>query len=471
MSVTIAPPQLPGYDFVQQLGSGAAATVFLYNQRMPQRPVAVKVSNTALNPQAAASFNREANFMAKLSANPYILPVYDAGITSDGRGFMVVAYAPGGSYDNAMKAQSLTCEQVLDLGIKLAGALYTAHRNNIIHHDIKPSNILITAQGLPVLSDFGISSDAYDRSATGFSLPWAPPEVLEHHANGAETADVYSLAATLYALLAGSSPYQHGYHPLTQSELADLIVNHPLPHIGRPDVPANVESVLSKALAKDPDQRYYSALEFARAMQRAQSADYGHITPVVADGVPAYPKDSPRRSGTIAKAPRPTNNARHWLQPLLMVVSAMAVIAAVCLVFIIVIFPRMDTSPTSGISQVDISKSGESKHSKTSPNDDTVTDTSNGQVPSPENLSGQYSTDGASVTFTWTNPDPRDGDSYAWSLIQSDAADQSTQTSTTERTSVAVSPQEGSQTCIQVSLVRANRQMSANPAISCATKP
>ncbi|WP_165773790.1 serine/threonine-protein kinase [Bifidobacterium felsineum] len=472
MSVTIAPPQLPGYDFVQQLGSGAAATVFLYNQRMPQRPVAVKVSNTTLDSRAAASFNREANFMATLSSNPYILSVYDAGITADGRGFMVIEYASGGTYDNAMKTQSLSCEQVLDLGIKLAGALYSAHRNNIIHHDIKPSNILITAQGLPVLSDFGISSDVYDRNATGFSLPWAPPEVLEHRSNGSETADIYSLAATLYALLAGSSPYQHDYHPHTQSELADLIINHPLPRIGRPDVPANVESVLSKALDKDPDHRYYSALEFARAMQRVQSVDYGHITPVVADGVSAYPKDSMRRRHSENATSTQTHAGRNWLKPTLITVCAAAVIASICLIFVFVVFPRMDTSSTSGITHANAPGATESDRGKdVAKNDDTITDIINGQVPSPENLSGQYAADGTSVTFTWMNPDPRNGDSYAWSLIQSDTVDQNVQTSITEATSITVSPQEGSQTCIQVSLVRINRQMSTNPAIACAARP
>ena len=78
----------------------------------------------------------------------------------------------------------MTCEQVLDLGIKLSSALFTAHRSNIIHHDIKPSNILITSQGLPVLGDFGISTDVYDRTETGFSPPWEPPEVLQLLNNG-----------------------------------------------------------------------------------------------------------------------------------------------------------------------------------------------------------------------------------------------------------------------------------------------
>ena len=94
-NIPMRPPKLPGYDFVQMLGSGATATVYLYNQRMPARPVAVKASAKTLDPRAAALFNREANFMAKLSSHPYILPVYGAGVTSDGHGYIVIEYAPG----------------------------------------------------------------------------------------------------------------------------------------------------------------------------------------------------------------------------------------------------------------------------------------------------------------------------------------------------------------------------------------
>ncbi len=133
-NIPMRPPKLPGYDFVQMLGSGATATVYLYNQRMPARPVAVKASAKTLDPRAAALFNREANFMAKLSSHPYILPVYGAGVTSDGHGYIVIEDAPGGTYNSIMKARSMTCEQVLDLGIKLSSALFTAHRSNIIHH-------------------------------------------------------------------------------------------------------------------------------------------------------------------------------------------------------------------------------------------------------------------------------------------------------------------------------------------------
>ncbi len=96
-------------------------------------------------------------------------------------------------------------------------------------------------------------------------------------------------------MFVGCSPFQHHYHPRSQSELISLIVNQPLPRLNRPDVPADVEAVLRRALNKDPDQRYYSALEFARAMQRVQFAYFGHATPVTVEGMPAYPKDIERR--------------------------------------------------------------------------------------------------------------------------------------------------------------------------------
>ncbi|PJM78697.1 serine/threonine-protein kinase [Bifidobacterium scaligerum] len=468
--IPMRPPKIPGYDFVQLLGSGATATVYLYNQRMPVRPVAVKVSAKTLDPRAAALFNREANFMAKLSSHPYILPVYGAGVTSDGHGYIIIEYAPGGTYNSVMKARSMTCDQVLDLGIKLSSALFTAHRANIIHHDIKPSNILITAQGLPVLADFGISTDVYDRTETGFSPPWAPPEVLQHLTNGSEAADIYSLAATLYAMFVGYSPFQHEYHPHTQSELISLIINQPLPRLNRPDVPADVEAVLRRALNKNPDQRYYSALEFARAMQRVQFANFGHATPVTVEGMPPYPKDIERPRNGNAPTVRSTVQNRAWIKPAAIATAVAAAIVAVALVFVYGVLPRLDS--TSGAETKQLAGAGTQDNDNTlNQQDDTVTGTDDATVPSPEHLTGTYAADGSSVTFTWTNPDQQQGDSYAWALVQGDGTDQSTQTTTTSDTTVTVDPQDGQQTCIQVSIVRKNHQMSATPTIGCAAKP
>ena len=348
-----APPRLSGYDFVRTLGRGATATVHLYNQHAPVRPVAVKVSTQTLDCGIGTQFHRENAAMVRLSDHPHILTVYHAGITADGRGYMILEYAPGGTYETLMRSRSLTCEQVLDLGIKLAGALGTAHRNNIIHRDVKPSNILITGQGMPALSDFGISTDAYDHAETGYSPPWAPPEVLLHRGNGAEQADIYSLGATLYALLVGFSPYQHEYHPHTQSELIRLILHQPLPRINRADVPTSIEQILRKSLAKNPDLRYYSALEFARAMQHAQHAFFGRITPLTVEGVPPYPKEiahlrRPREPDLHNERPQ-----RRWVKPTIIAAVAATTAVTVCLVFACAVLPRMDS--ITGLNTIQVS--------------------------------------------------------------------------------------------------------------------
>ena len=241
-------------------------------------------------------------------------------MTSTGLGYIVLEYAPGGSYKELIRKRPLTADQMLDLGIKLCSALFTAHCKGILHRDIKPANILITPQGLPVLADFGISTNVYQAGTqTGFSVPWAAPEVLTGRSGGTEAADIYSLVATLYATLTGRSPYEHGYQAHTQQELAQVIVSRRLPPIGRPDVPADVERVLAKGLDKNPDNRYGTALEFARAMQQVQQAYYGHATPVTVEGVPEYPSSM---TGKRRVAPGPANVTRMdaptgaWKKPL-----------------------------------------------------------------------------------------------------------------------------------------------------------
>lgn len=140
------PPQIPGYTFAQKLGSGSEANVYLYQQLSPSRQVAIKVSKGMLDPRAAARFRSEANFMGKISSHPYILSVYESGVTATGNGYTVFEYAPGGNYKTFLESNRLNADQMLTVGINLASALSTAHREGIIHRDIKPSNILINTQ-------------------------------------------------------------------------------------------------------------------------------------------------------------------------------------------------------------------------------------------------------------------------------------------------------------------------------------
>lgn len=453
----VPPPRLRGYVYRGELGTGTTAVVYRYWQIGTQREVAVKVSKTQLNAQSAARFQSEANFMAKISAHPYILSIIEAGIANDGRSFIVFEYAPGGNMKDLLATRTLPADQVLDIGVNIASALYTAHRAGIVHRDIKTSNILITEQGLPALADFGIAASVYDHRSTGYSLPWAPPEVLASRGSGTEASDLYSLAATLYALIVGSSPFEYGYHPRTAQELTDDIMHKPVPRMNRSDVPAAVEHVLARAMAHHPEERYPNVLAFARALQQAQMECYGYATPVTVEGVDQFertlvPRASGRDDAALTDSEQHRNRRSWWV-----IVAIIAAVALIGAVIAGVVLPRLDRHETQSTTIVNPSESPKA------PDDDAMA-SSGLQVPAPTQLVGSYH--GDSVTFTWTNPDPKQGDRYAWSIIDGGVSG----SHTTNHPSVTVGASEGTQTCIQVSIVRHNRQMSEHPATVCATR-
>ncbi len=278
------PPVLPGYTYVRPLGTGGFADVFLYEQQLPRRSVAVKVLlHTVTDPELVRMFNAEADVMARLSAHPSILTVHEASISADGRPYLVMEYCPS-SYAAKYRRESLSVEEVLSLGVKIAGALETAHRNKVLHRDIKPSNLLITAFGAPVLSDFGIAM-AMSGDRTGavaaMSLPWSAPEVVNERELGTVQSEVWSLGATLYTLLAGRSPFEMGPVTGTEQEREQLkarIARAAYTSIGRPDVHPAVEAVLARAMTKDPKRRHQSMAELGAELQQAQQAAGIHPT-------------------------------------------------------------------------------------------------------------------------------------------------------------------------------------------------
>ena len=206
-------PALPGLRLIRPLDLGGTAAVYLYEQEGLSRPVAVKVAlQGSMDRQTHQLFLREAKTLAKLSTHPCILSIHQALVSDDGRDCLVLEYAPGGSCKAIMLNGGMDQEGVLDLGVRMASALYCAHERGILHRDVKPSNFLITDQGLPVLADFGISSGIYGgERAGGLSIPWAAPEVLASRSGGSEASDIYSLGASLFGMLAGRSPYEYAY--------------------------------------------------------------------------------------------------------------------------------------------------------------------------------------------------------------------------------------------------------------------
>lgn len=471
------PAQIPGFTPIKQLGAGSEADVYLYQQHSPTRQVAIKISKQTLDPQAEADIRTEANLMAQVSAHPFILSVFGSGVTADGRGYTVFEYAPGGNYKTFLEHDRLTADQMLTVGIELASALFTAHRSGIVHRDIKPGNILLNAQHMPLLADFGIAGSIYGGPGVGFTIAWAAPEVLLCSGGGNEASDIFSLGATLFALVTGKSPYEYAYAGQLgdargehRAKLLQAIVSDtPLPALDCPEIPTPVERVLHKALSYKPEDRYYSALEFARAMQRVQREVYGHATRTTIEGEPDFPSDMRQRPATVVKPVEQTRTPSSWVRPLAVTLAVVAAVAAVVLVFVVGVVPHMDDASDTARVQVHGSAPASSADSHREDNPDSSISTAS--VPSVSDLAGVYSATGDKVTFTWTNPAPQDGDSYAWSPVGGANGSTNILGTVTDSTSVEVDASDGAQTCIQVSLIRKNRQMSDTPAIACATRP
>lgn len=267
------PPSLPGFSFIRVLGAGGFADVFLYEQNMPRRLVAVKVLLAeVVNDEVRRMFQAEANLMAQLSSHPSILTVYQASVAADGRPYLVMEYCSA-TLGQRYRAVQLPIAEVLSIGVRIASAIETAHRQGVLHRDIKPSNILTTAYGHPVLADFGIAAtlgQAEASDAVGLSIPWSAPEVLLDEVSGTVASEVWSLGATVYSLLAGRSPFEVPGGDNGTLAIVNRIERSRLRPTGRPDVPPSLEAVLARAMSKRPADRQASALEFIRDLQSVE---------------------------------------------------------------------------------------------------------------------------------------------------------------------------------------------------------
>ena len=278
------PPVLPGLAYIRPVGSGGFADVFLYEQDMPRRHVAVKVlPSDVRDADLIRMFNAEADVLAHLSAHPSIVTVYQAGISAEGRPYIVMEYCPG-SLSQRYRVERIPVPEVLVIGVKMASALESAHRAGLVHRDVKPSNILVTSFGAPVLADFGISSSLARTSADqmlAMSVPWSAPEVIAEDTSGTVASEVWGLGATVYSLLAGRSPFERlerGQN--TREHLRRRIARAAYPRITRADVPDELQDVLAQAMSKSPRDRHASALAFGEALRSVQALIGEQQTPL-----------------------------------------------------------------------------------------------------------------------------------------------------------------------------------------------
>lgn len=268
-------PVLPGYTVVRPLGSGGFADVFLYEQSMPRRRVAVKVLLPGVaDSDARAMFLSETTLMAQLSDHPDVLTVYEAAIASDGRPYLVMEYCPD-SYGRRFRDERLPVSEVLQVAIAIGSVLETAHRDGVLHRDVKPANILTTSYGRPVLADFGIAATlarSEGQEALGLSIPWSAPEVIRGSTQGTVRTEIWAFGATIYGLLAGRSPFELPDRDNSRDAVQQRIAGRQrVTPIDRPDVPASLQRLLAECLSKDPAVRPESMLAVLRSLQAVEA--------------------------------------------------------------------------------------------------------------------------------------------------------------------------------------------------------
>ena len=290
--------QIDGFDELRPIGRGGFSYVFSARQRDFNRRVALKVLSFGLaDERERRSFERECRAMGLVSQHPHIVTVFNAAFTTTKQPCIVMELYSGGTYGERQKREGpLPVAVVLDVGVKIAGALQTAHDRGLLHRDIKPNNLFVSDFGEPALGDFGISTLDDERSISGgggLTVHYAPPEVLEG-SPATPLSDVYSLAATLYTLLEGTRPFA----PVAGArqsvgELARRIMLEEPPRARRPDVSRSLADVLAGAMAKRPGDRPASAGALGQELQRVQGELGLSVTPLpLATAPPDHSDDS-----------------------------------------------------------------------------------------------------------------------------------------------------------------------------------
>lgn len=261
------------YRIQGQLGQGGMATVYKAYHPSLDRTVALKMMHQAFLEDKTfhARFEREAQIVARLT-HPHIIPIYDYA-EHEGQPYLVMKFVEGRTLKGTLADGSLTLKEVITIMTAVASALTYAHTQGVLHRDIKPSNIVIENDGTPYLTDFGLARIAERGESTlstdmvlGTPHYMSPEQAMGRKDLDAKT-DIYSLGIVLYELIVGRVPFSadtpyavihdHIYSPL------------PMPSEVNPDIPLRVEEVLLKALAKDRDDRYGSAVEMIDAFKQA----------------------------------------------------------------------------------------------------------------------------------------------------------------------------------------------------------
>src|SRR5258708_31810030 len=262
-----------GFEHPEEIGRGGFGVVYRCSQRALDRTVAVKVLTADLEPDNLERFVREQVAMGKLSGHPHIVNIFQVGTTAAGRPYIVMQYHPHGSLEAKIHDTGpIGWRDALHIGVRVAGALETAHRRATLHRDVKPANILLTDYGEPQLTDFGIAriSGGFE-TATGVitgSPAFTAPEVLEG-GTPTERSDVYSLGATLFCALTGHAAYERRSGEKVVAQFL-RITSQPIPDLREHGLPDDVAAIIERAMSRDPTDRPASAAQFGDELRQTQ---------------------------------------------------------------------------------------------------------------------------------------------------------------------------------------------------------
>ena len=266
-------PVVPGYEILGVLGRGGMGVVYKARHRHLQRLVALKMilAGGHAGPHELARFRIEAEAVARLQ-HPHIVQIYEVGEQQE-LPYCVLEFVEGGSLAQKLAGTPQPPRQAAELVATLAGAVHAGHERGVVHRDLKPDNVLLTADGTPKIADFGLAKKldgGAGQTASG-AVMGTPSYMAPEQARGrgkevGPAADVYALGAILYEALTGRPPFK-GATPM--DTVLQVINNEPVPpRRFQPAVPAELETICLKCLSKEPAHRYASAAALADDLKR-----------------------------------------------------------------------------------------------------------------------------------------------------------------------------------------------------------